>query len=68
MYDIDRRQQFTTVGDLKKLLSEVDDDTRITICGDDYAWYHIEQDGSVVNLDVEDLEEGYPTAVFRNDG
>lgn len=59
MYNIDKRKQCDTVGDLKKLLAEVSDDTKIVICGDDYCWFHIEEDESVVCFDYEDLEECY---------
>ena len=59
MYNINKRKQFNTVGDLKKLLDEVSDDTKMVICGDDYCWFHIEEDKSVVCLDMEDLEDCY---------
>lgn len=59
MYNINKRKQFNTAGDLKKLLAEVSDDTKIVICGDDYCWFHIEEDESVICLDCEDLEDDY---------
>ena len=59
MYNINKRKQFDTVGDLKKLLSEVSDDTKIVICGDDYCWFHIEKDESVICLDCEELDDAY---------
>ena len=61
MYNIDKRKQFENVGDLKKLLASVPDDTKIVICGDDYCWFHVEEDESVVCLDMEDLDDGYET-------
>ena len=59
MYDIERRKEFTTVGELKQLLAEVSNDTKVCITGDDQCWFHIEKDGSVVNLDCEDLDDTY---------
>ena len=59
MYNIKMRNQFETVGGLKRLLEDVPEDTKIVICGDDNCWFHIENDRSVVCLDNEDLEDCY---------
>jgi hypothetical protein len=59
MYDITKRKQFSTVGDLKELLKNIPDETQIVVTGDDYCWFHIEQDGSVICLDVEELDDVY---------
>lgn len=59
MYNINKRKQFETVGDLKKLFSSISDETKIVITGDDYCWFHIEEDESVICLDCEDLENCY---------
>lgn len=59
MYNINKRKQFDTVGDLKKLLAEVPDQTKMVITGDDYCWFHIEEDESVVCLDCEELDDAY---------
>lgn len=59
MYDISKRKQFSTVGELKQLLENCPDNTQIVVTGDDYCWFHIEEDESVICLDVEDLEECY---------
>lgn len=59
MYDITKRKQFKTVGDLKRLLENVSDETQVVITGDDYCWFHIEEDESVVCLDVEELDDVY---------
>lgn len=59
MYDINKRTNFETAGDLKQLLAEVPDETKIVICGDDNCWFHIEEDKSVVCLDMEDLDDCY---------
>lgn len=61
MYNINKRKQFETVGNLKKLLAEVPNETKVVICGDDYCWFHIEEDESVVCLDMEDLDDCYKT-------
>lgn len=58
MYDINKRKQFKTVGDLKQLLANVSDDTKIYITGTD-GWFHIEADESIICLDYEDLDECY---------
>lgn len=59
MYDITKRKQFKTVGDLKELLKGIPDETQIVVTGDDYCWFHIEQDRSVICLDVEELDDAY---------
>lgn len=59
MYDLTKRKQFETVGDLKELLKNIPDETKIVVTGDDYCWFHIEQDGSVICLDVEELDDAY---------
>lgn len=59
MYDITKKKQFKTVGDLKELLKNIPDETQIVVTGDDYCWFHIEEDGSVICLDVEELDDAY---------
>ena len=59
MYNIEKRKQFKTVGDLKELLKDIPDETQIVITGDDYCWFHIEEDESVICLDVEELDDVY---------
>ena len=59
MYNIDKRKQFATVGELKQLLANVSDDVKIVICGDDYCWFHIEEDESVICLDYDELDDAY---------
>ena len=63
MYDITKRKQFDNVGELKELLKNIPDDTKVVVTGDDYCWFHVEKDESVVCFDVEDLEDCY-----ENDG
>jgi hypothetical protein len=59
MYDITKKKKFSTVGDLKELLKDIPDETKIVVTGDDYCWFHIEEDGSVICLDVEELDDAY---------
>lgn len=59
MYNINKRKQFNTVGELKELLKDIPSETKIVITGDDYCWFHIEGDESVVCLDCEDLDDCY---------
>ena len=59
MYNISKRTKFDTVGDLKKLLANIADDTKVVVCGDDYCWFHIEEDESIVCLDCEELDYAY---------
>lgn len=67
MYDITKRKQFKTVGDLKVLLKNIPDETQIVVTGDDYCWFHIEQDGSIICLDVEELDDAYEGKDFNPD-
>jgi hypothetical protein len=59
MYDISKRKQFSTVGELRQLIAGLNDDTRVVVTGDDYCWFHIEKDESVICFDVEDLDNWY---------
>lgn len=59
MYNIKKRKQFKTVGDLKELLKDVPDETQVVVTGDDYCWFHIEEDESVICLDTEELDDVY---------
>ena len=59
MFDINRRAKFNTVGDLKKLLENVSDDTQISMYNDSICWFHIEEDNSEVCLNTTDLAYEY---------
>lgn len=59
MYDITKRKQFKTVGDLKELLKNIPDEAQVVVTGDDYCWFHIEEDESVICLDIEELDDVY---------
>lgn len=66
-YDITKRKKFETVGELKELLSEISDDAKVLVLGDDYAWFHTDKDGSVVNFDCEDLDDCYMEDELNNE-
>ena len=66
MYDLTKRKKFSTVGDLKELLKDIPDETQIVVTGDDYCWFHIEKDGSVMCLDVEELDDAYEGKDFNS--
>lgn len=58
MYDVTRRAQFSTVGDLKKLLHSLSDSTKVFVCGA-APWLHIEEDDSAICFDSEPLLDDY---------
>ena len=58
MYNINKRKQFETVGDLKKVIAEIPDETKVYITGVS-GWFHIEEDESAICLDCEDLDDCY---------
>ncbi len=62
------RQLFTeiqapTVSELISHLSKLPQDAQIVICSDNRCYIHVEADGTVVNLDAEDLEDCYEDIV-----
>ena len=59
MYNISKRKQFSTVGELKQLVADIGDDTVVSICGDGSAWIHVETDGSLICLDYDGLDDYY---------
>lgn len=59
MFNINKREAFLTVGDLRTLMNGLPAETRVCICGDANCFYHEEQDGSAICLDCEDLQEYY---------
>ena len=59
MFDYDRREAISTVGQLKRLLKNIPDDAELHVCCDSMAWFHVEYDNSVVNLDIEELDDAY---------
>lgn len=55
-----------TVNELCNILSTLPARAEICICGDSNCYIHIEQDGSVVNIDNESLDECYLTDLPDN--
>lgn len=55
-----------TVNELCNILSTLPARAEICICGDSNCYIHIEQDGSVVNIDNESLDECYETNLPDN--
>ena len=63
MYNINKRSQFETAGDLMRLLAEIPKDAKVYITGAN-GWLHITEDEKVVCLDCEDLEDCYEEALI----
>lgn len=61
MYDIKERVLLVKpkVGVLIDILKEMPQDADVVFCGDDCGYIHVERDKSVINIDTEDLDEGY---------
>lgn len=61
MYDITKRDKCLaiTVEDFIKKLESMPKDAIVTCCGDNLLYIHVEKDGSVVNIDTEDLDSEY---------
>lgn len=61
MYDKNKLvfKENMTVNELCNILSTLPARAKICICGDSNCYIHVEKDGSVINLDNEDLEECY---------
>ena len=59
MYDITKRKQFSTVGELKELLNNIPNETPISITGAPANWFHTTEDESFICLDCEDLDVDY---------
>ena len=65
MFDINKRVECKdlTVGQLKKILETVSDDAKVFVLGDNYAYIHFEEDGSVISFDDNSLDDEY----FKDD-
>lgn len=61
MYDLSKRfhKDSMTVKELIEQLCKLPLRAEVCICGDDNCYLHTEQDGSVVNLDTDPLDECY---------
>jgi len=58
-YDVNCRRKVATVGEMKKLLAGVDDDAPFFCCGSAQPFVHISEDGDVISVDTEPLDEEY---------
>lgn len=65
MYDLTKRfhKDNLSVGELIEQLGKLPQQAKICVCGDDGCYIHVEQDGSVVNFDTEDLADCYDEMV-----
>ena len=59
MYNLEKRAYFTTLGELRMLLADFPDDTKVCTSGVWGAYLHIEKDGSLASFDDEDLWSEY---------
>ena len=57
-YVIKNRTQFFTAGELRQLLSQLNENTPVYIAGSD-GWFHAPDDLSYACLDCTDLDECY---------
>ena len=67
MYDLNKRSYFTTLGELRLLLADYPDDTRIYACGADDAYLHIDDSGKFVSIDYDDLSSDYDDELSIDD-
>lgn len=65
MYELTKRfyKDSLTVKELIEQLNKLPQQAKICICGDDNCYIHVEQDGSVVNFDTEDLADCYDETI-----
>ena len=59
MYNLNRRECFTTLGELRLLLAAFSPDTRVHICDADIAYLHVDEAKEFVALDTSALDEDY---------
>ena len=61
MYDITQKRSFRNarVSDLMKALEALPPDAQIVCDGDEWFWLHVEEDGSVANIDSSELDTEY---------
>ena len=59
MYDLNKRSYFTTLGELRALLANLPDDTKVCTSGVYGSYVHFAKDDSLVSFDDEDLGEDY---------
>lgn len=68
MYDIHKliRGDHITVGEVVEQLQKLNQNAVFTCCGEESLYIHVEEDGSVVTIDTEDLIDAYPEKVQDN--
>ena len=59
MFDLTKRANYTTLGELRMLLKDMPDDTFILTCGYSDSWVHFSSDGEFISFDFDSLEEDY---------
>ena len=59
MYDINKREHFTTLGELRMLLAAFPADMPVYICGADGGYLHIDENNQFFSLDYDDLDSDY---------
>ena len=59
MYDLNKRSYFTTLGELRSLLADLPDDTKVCTSGVYGSYVHFAKDDPLVSFDDEDLGEDY---------
>jgi len=59
MYDLNKRSYFTTLGELRALLADLPNDTKVCTGGVLGSYLHFTTDNSLVSFDDEDLGEDY---------
>lgn len=58
MYDLNKLNYFTTVGELRMLLAEIPDNAEVSVGGAD-AYIHVSPDNELITFDCDDLKECY---------
>ena len=68
MYDFSKIKEGTdvTVFEVINELSKLPQNAKLVICGDNHFLIHTEEDGSVVNLDTNYMEDEYKDFDFCN--
>jgi len=70
MYDISKRKRFLDikVGDLIEVLKGMPQKAIVHVCGSSLLYIHVEEDGSIITLDCEALEDEYDEDEYDEDG
>lgn len=60
MYDIKERAYFTTLGELRMLLADFQDNTEVCTIGVCGTYLHVDDSKSIISFDEDPLDEDYP--------